>query len=177
MKKRNDHSSILKGIRGLMFAAIMAALANVLSIPPLAVPIVIGPFESAIHFSQLPIILSGILAGPLMGLITGAVGGIYMATTRIPFIIGGLAVLGYAAGLLGRRLKPVLAGVLAGLIQLPYVFFTDYTWFTTFLHMDPNVAMGVIWPIILILAIEAFVCAFLAQIVITYLRHVKLIIS
>ena len=129
------------------------------------------------HFSQLPIFLSGILAGPLMGLITGAVGGIYMATTRIPFIIGGLAVLGCAAGFLGRRLKPVLAGVLAWLIQLPYVFFTDYTWFTTFLHMDPNVAMGVVWPIILILAIEAFVCAFLAQIVITYLRHVKLIIS
>jgi len=168
---------MLKGIRGLMFAAIMAALANVLSIPPLAVPIVIGPFESAIHFSQLPIILSGILAGPLMGLITGAVGGIYMATTRIPFIIGGLAVLGYAAGFLGRRLKPVLAGVLAWLIQLPYVFFTDYVWFTSLLHMDPNVAMGVVWPIILILAIEAFVCAFLAQIVITYLRHVKLIIS
>jgi len=100
-----------------------------------------------------------------------------MATTRIPFIIGGLAVLGCAAGFLGRRLKPVLAGVLAWLIQLPYVFFTDYTWFTTFLHMDHNVAMGIIWPIILILAIEAFVCAFLAQIVITYLRHVKLIIS
>jgi hypothetical protein len=82
----------------------------------------------------------------LVGLITEAVGGIYMATTRIPFIIGGLAVIGCAAGLLGSGLKPVLAGVLTWLIRLPYVFFTDYTWFTTFLHVDPNVAMGVVWP-------------------------------
>lgn len=77
-----------------------------------------------------------------------------MAATRIPFIIGGLALLGYAAGFLGKRLKPVLAGVFAWLIQMPYVFVTDYVWFTSFLHMDHDVAMGVIWPIILILTAE-----------------------
>jgi len=76
------------------FVALMAALANVMSLPPLAIPLPLGPFTSSIHFFQLAIFLCGILAGPWAGLLGGAVGGLYMSLTRIPFVAGGIAILG-----------------------------------------------------------------------------------
>ena len=64
-------------IKTLSFVALMAALANVLSVPPIAVPIFLGSFQSSIHFTQLPIFVAGILAGPAAGLLTGAIGGLF----------------------------------------------------------------------------------------------------
>ena len=98
--------------KALTIAALMAALANILSTESLTIPIVIGPFASKIHFTQIPIFISAILSGPLAGLMTGAIGGLYMAyTVGIPFIIGGLAILGFSAGVLAHRLnvRPVLS--------------------------------------------------------------------
>jgi hypothetical protein len=43
--------------------AILAGLANVMSLPPLALPIQIGGFASALHFFQLAIFLCGIIYG------------------------------------------------------------------------------------------------------------------
>ena len=75
----------------LTFVAIMAALSNLLSTELFSIPIAVGPFVSKIHFAQLPIFLSGLLAGQTAGLLAGAAGGLYMSFTVLPFIIGGLA--------------------------------------------------------------------------------------
>jgi uncharacterized membrane protein len=61
-----------------------AALSNILSIKPFAIPIPASPFTTKIHFTQLPIFPSSILAGPWAGMLTGAVGGLYMSATMIP---------------------------------------------------------------------------------------------
>ncbi len=159
-----------------MFAALMAAVAYILSYPPFAIPLSIGTFESAIHFSQLPIFLSGILAGPMLGSMTGAIGGIYMAATKIPFIIVGLAILGYASGKLAKRTRPLFAGILAWCIQAPYVFVTDYIWFVSFLQIPHNVAIGIVGTILIKLTIEALVSSFLIQAIVVYLERTKIII-
>ena len=58
------------------FAAIMAALANILSFPPFLLPLGAGSF---LHFTQLPILIAGIFAGPVAGLMAGGVGGLSMS--------------------------------------------------------------------------------------------------
>lgn len=154
----------MRASRRLILVGITAALSNVLSYPPIAIPLVIGPFESAIHFSQLPIILCGALAGPMAGLITGAVGGLFMAVTKIPFIVGGLAIFGCAAGFFGKRLRPFLAGTLAWGVQAPYVLVTDYVWFTLFVQRPSWVAWTIVYSLIIKLTIEAIICSVLAEI-------------
>jgi thiamine transporter ThiT len=154
----------------LAFAAMMAAFSNVLSVPPIAVPIQFGSFTSAVHFSQLAIFLCGILAGPWAGLLAGAVGGLYMSVTKIPFIIGGLAILGGSAGLFAKKVKPVFAGLLAWLVQAPYVLVTDYIWFTLFAGTPPAIAWTIITPIMITMTLEVIICAILANIIIYYLK-------
>ncbi len=161
-------------MKALTFAAIMAALANILSVPPLAIPISLGTFEILIHFSQPPIFLSGILAGPVPGLITGAVGGLYMSVTKIPFIVGGLAILGCSAGLLAKKLNSFLSGILAWSIQAPYVLVTDYVWFTLFVGRSQSVVWVILTPIMIKLTIEAVLSSFLAKIVISYIKRTGL---
>ena len=143
----------------------MAALANVMSLPPLAIPIQFGGFTSAFHFFQLPILLCGILAGPWAGLVSGAVGSLYMGVTRIPFVVGGIAILGVGAGLFAKRVRPVFAGLLAWLVQAPYVLVTDYVWFSLFVGNSPAVAWSIILPIMINLSLQALVCAALADVI------------
>ena len=165
----------MKNIKVLTFAAFMAALTNVLSVPPISIPIVLGPFESSIHFSQLPIFISGILAGPAAGLVTGFVGGLYMSFTRIPFIFGGLAILGYSAGFFAKKFNPLFSGILAWCVQAPYVLVTDYVWFTFFIQRPQTVVWTILTPIMIKLTIEAVICAFLAQIVVRYIKKTKIL--
>jgi uncharacterized membrane protein len=153
-------------VKILTFAALMAALANILSVPPIAIP----TFETSIHLSQLPIFISGILAGPAAGLIAGAVGGLYMSFMRIPFIIGGLAILGYASGFFAKKLRPFFSGILAWCVQAPYVVITDYVWFTLFLQKPQTAAWIIITPIMIKLTIEAIVCSVLAEILIHFIK-------
>ncbi|HKZ87631.1 MAG TPA: ECF transporter S component [Candidatus Bathyarchaeia archaeon] len=153
------------------FCALMAALANLMSIPPLAIPLPLGTFTSSIHFSQLAIFLSGILAGPWAGLISGAIGSLYMGVTRIPFIVGGIALLGGSAGLFARRMRPTFACSLAWLVQAPYVLVTDYIWFTSFVGMPSTVAIGVIVPIMVTLTLEAIISAVLADVIVHYVKR------
>ena len=156
----------------ITFTALMAALAIVMSTPPLTIPIPIGTYTTTIHFFQLPIYLCAILAGPYAGAISGAIGSLYMsATTRIPFIIGGIAILGASTGLLAKKLRPLYAGTLAWLIQAPYVIITDYIWFTTFAGTPSTVAWGLITPIMINLTLEALICATLADIIIHYIKR------
>jgi uncharacterized membrane protein len=152
------------------FVAVMAALANVMSFPPLAVPLTFGTFTSSIHFFQLAIFLCGILAGPWAGLLSGAVGSLYMGVTRIPFIVGGIALLGACTGLFAKRFQPVVACLLAWLVQAPYVVVTDYVWFTYFVGASPTAALGLLTPIMVNLGLQALVCALLSEVIVRYLR-------
>lgn len=150
----------------------MAALANVLSLQPIAVSIT--P-ELTVHFSQLPIFIAGVLTGPVGGMMAGAVGGLYMSFARIPFIVGGLAILGFAAGFLGRKMRPFLAGVLAWLVQAPYVAVTDYIWASISLHRAPQAAWAFVASIMTILTVEAVISSVLAEVVIRYLRRTRMV--
>lgn len=154
----------------------MAALTIILSIPPFAIPIVIGPFNSELHFSQIPIFISGILAGPWAGLLTGAIGGLYMSAVRIPFIIGGFAILGLAIGFFAQKLKIRLlfAGIMALCVQAPYVFVTDYIWFVYFTQMPPSVALTTIITILLKLTVESLIAAVFVAIIIPYIKRLEL---
>lgn len=153
----------------LTFAALMATLSNILSIEPLVIPIPAGPFPSQIHFTQLPIFISGILAGPWAGLLTGAVGGLYMSLTKIPFIIGGLALLGFSAGFFAKRLRPLFSGILAWGVQVPYVIVTDYVWFIRF--MPSHVALAAISTILIKLTVEAVIASVTVEILIPYIKR------
>ncbi len=164
----------MEKIRALTLAAIMGALANILAFPPIAVPISIGGFESPIHFSQIPIFICGVLAGPTYGLITGAVGGLFMGTylPGIPFVILGLAILGLANGLFAKKLRPLFAGIIAWFVQAPYIVVTDYVWFTLFLGRTPAVAWTILTTIMIKLTIEAVISAILADVLIHYVKKV-----
>jgi uncharacterized membrane protein len=155
----------------IAFIAVMAALANVMSMPPLTIPLQIGGYTSAIHFFQLAIFICGILAGPYAGLLSGAVGSLYMGITRIPFIIGGIAILGLSVGLFAKKVRPVFAGLLAWLVQAPYVLVTDYVWFTLFVGNSSTAAWAIIVPIMVNLTLESVICAVLADIIIHYLKR------
>ena len=158
--------------RALPFIALMAALANVLSLPPIALSLT--P-EITVHFSQLPIFIAGILTGPAGGLVTGAVGGLYMSFAKIPFIIGGLAILGLANGLFSKRVRPLYAGVLAWLVQAPYVAVTDYVWFAVFLQRTPQAAWAFVASIMTVLTIEAVISSALAEVTVRYLKRTRLV--
>ena len=156
----------------VVFAALMAALTNVLSVEPFVIPVILGPFVSRIHLSQLPVFLSGCIAGPWAGLVTGAVGGIYMSVTVVPFIVGGLGLLGFSSGFLSRRLglRPFLASVLAWCFQAVYVSVTDYFWFTTVSGMPHPVAVGVVSNILITLTVEAVISSVLVEWLILSIR-------
>jgi thiamine transporter ThiT len=153
------------------FVAVMAALANVMSLPPIAVPIQIGPYKSALHFFQLAVFLCGIIAGSYAGLACGVVGSLYMSVTRIPFVVGGIAILGFTVGVFAKRFRPVFAGLLAWLVQAPYVLVTDYVWFTFFAGNSSAVSWAIITPVMINLALQAVICSVLADVVIHFLKR------
>lgn len=154
--------------------ALMIALSNILSTPPFVIPVVIGTLNSNIHLTQVPILISGILAGPWVGLVTGALGGLYMSfSTEIPFVIGGLAILGLASGILAnkRKIKPIYSGILAWSIQAPYVFFTDYLWFTYSRAMPPPIALTITVVVLLKLTVEALIASVLSAVIVSYVKR------
>ena len=164
----------------LVFAAVMAAIANILSLDFFVIPIIIGPFASRIHISQLAILVSGTFAGPFSGLITGAIGGIYMSySVSIPFIIGGLALLGFSAGLFTKKLKlrPFLSSILAWCVQAPYVLVSDYVWFVYSILMPSQVALTVVTTILINMTVETVIASILTEIIVRYLKRTGLTIG
>jgi len=162
----------MKKAKTIAFVAIMAALSNVMSLPPLAIPLQIGGYTSAIHFFQLAIFLCGILAGPYAGLVCGTIGSLYMSVTKIPFVVGGIAILGVSVGFFAKKVRPVFAGLLAWLVQAPYVLVTDYVWFTLFVGTSSAAAWAIVMPIMVNLTLQAVICAVLADVIIHYLKRV-----
>jgi len=157
--------------------AVMAALSNILSIPPFVIPIAIGSLNSSIHFTQLPILISGILTGPWIGLLTGAIGGLYMSfSAEIPFIAGGLAILGLTSGFLANKigLRPLFSCILAWGIQAPYVLVTDYVWFIFSRGMPSPVALTTVTIILVKLTVEALIASGLTAIIIPYIKRPRL---
>jgi len=160
--------------KAIALVALMAALANILSV---GITITLGTFTTAIHFSQLPIFMAGILGGPIAGLMTGAIGGVvssFVILPKIPFIIGGLAILGGAAGFFTKRFRPLFAGILAWLVQAPYVAVTDYVWFTLFMQRTPQTAWAVIASILILLTIEAVISGVLAEVITAYMKKARI---
>lgn len=163
----------------LALVALMAALANILSVPPIAIPITLGNFPTEIHFTQLPVLIAGILGGSAAGLTTGAIGGLlssFVILPRIAFIVGGLAILGVAAGFLAKRFRPLFAGILAWLVQAPYVAVTDYVWFTLFLpnRMVSEAAWALVGSLLVKLTIEVVISSALAEVIIAYLKKARI---
>ena len=107
------------GSRSLTFIAIMAALGNVLSfittqLAPIAPNIPLGPVSVslALDISHLTTFIAALLGGPVIGGITGAVGGVVAAFefgfSKGNFVTGfglplGKALTGIAAGFLFKR--------------------------------------------------------------------------
>jgi len=135
------------------FTAIMTAVAVVLS--ALSVPFVFGV---RIHFFQVAIMLAGVIGGPVSGLVAGGVGGVYMSALRSdPTIVVGNALLGLFTGLLVRKMRPALAGILAWvLIQAPWLYLTG-----TYILNVPGLVMQ---TILATLTVEDVFCAVIADV-------------
>ena len=96
-------------------------------------------------------------------------------SAEIPFIMGGLAILGAASGFLANKigLRPLFSGVLAWVIQAPYVFVTDYIWFVFSRAMPPPVALSTVTIIIIKLTVEALIASGLTAIIIPYIKRLR----
>jgi LytS/YehU family sensor histidine kinase len=134
--------------RLVAFTAGISAVTAVLS--ALTVPFLLG---TGVHFFQVGIMLAGVVGGPMSGLITGLIGGLYVALIRSdPTIVIGNGLLGLFTALFSRRLRPVLAGLVAWiLVQAPWVYLTG-----TFVYRVPSVAMQLI---LVLLTVENMICA------------------
>jgi uncharacterized membrane protein len=143
--------------RFVAFTAIMTAVSVVLS--ALSVPFLFG---LRIHFFQVAVMLAGVIGGPVSGLVAGSVGGVYMSALRSdPTIVVGNALLGLFTGLFVRKMRPVLAGILAWvLIQAPWLYFTG-----TYFFNEPGFVMQ---TILTTLTVEDVICAVIADVLQTH---------
>jgi len=143
------------------FTAVMSALAVALS--ALSVPFVFG---LRIHFFQVAIMLAGVIGGPVSGLATGAIGGVYVATLMSdPTIVIGNCLLGLFTGLFVRKMRPALAGIVAWVfIQAPWNYLTG----TYILHV-PGLVMQ---TILATLTVEDVICAVITDVLQTH-YHLK----
>lgn len=141
--------------RRIAIAAVMAALANIISF--FSVPIPVSPFETRLHLIQLPILLAGVLAGPWAGAVAGGAGALLTAAqVQIPFLVGGNAILGGVAGFLARRgVRPFLSALAALLIELPYVAITDSLY----------LPMAVVTGILVKLSVETLISALIIEVI------------
>lgn len=80
-----------------------------------------------IHFFQLAVFLAAVLYGSRAGALSGLIGSAYSAVImHNPYLVIGNVILGFFAGLFVEKQIPIiLAIILAYLIQLPWLIFTD----------------------------------------------------
>src|SRR5512136_1101111 len=92
--------------RRISFTIVMCALSSVLAL--FTIPI---GFTS-LHVTQFPVILTGLVTGPLTGSVVGLLGTIVMAyrlSPPNPYIVFGNAILGFFSGLLYSNLRKMKA--------------------------------------------------------------------
>jgi len=144
-------------VRLVAFTAVASALAVALSV--LSVPFVLG---LRIHFFQVAIMLAGVVGGPISGLVTGAIGGAYVAMLRSdPTIVVGNALLGLFTGLFVRRTRPAFAAIAAwALVQAPWIYLTG-----TFIFNVPALVMQ---TILALLTVEDAACALVVDVLQTH---------
>ena len=152
----------------------MGALANVLGLLTVQIGIV------NVHFSQLPVIFSGLSLGPVPGAAVGALGFLvssFMLPAANPYVIGGNAILGFFTGLFYvkvRRIRrrpivpQIVAVVLAYLVQAPYVFLTD-----VYLMAMP---VPIVLAIMAVLLVEDLTCVFFCH-AILYRVDMRMLLS
>lgn len=145
--------------RVIAFTTVISALTMVFSF--FTVPFLFG---FRIHFFQIGILLAGVIGGPVSGVITGLIGGAYMATVRSdPTIVVGNGLLGLFTGIFSLRFRPVLAGLAAWIfVQAPWVFLTG-----TFIFHVPTVAMQLI---LILLTVEDVISAVVTDVLINHFR-------
>jgi len=97
--------------------------------------------------------LAGVVGGPISGLVTGAIGGAYVAMLRSdPTIVVGNGLLGLFTGIFVRRTRPAFAAIAAwALVQAPWIYVTGTLIF--------NVPALVMQTILALLTVEDAVCA------------------
>ena len=145
--------------RAIAFTTVIGALTVVFSF--FTVPFLFG---FRIHFFQIGILLAGVIGGPMSGVITGLIGGAYMATVRSdPTIVVGNGLLGLFTGIFSLRFRPALAGLAAWIfVQAPWVFLTG-----TFIFHVPTVAMQLI---LILLTVEDEVSAVVTDVLSNHFR-------
>lgn len=151
--------------RLVAFTSVTSALTVALS--ALAIPFMLGV---RIHFFQVGVMLAGVVGGPFSGLVTGAIGGVYVAWLRSdPTIVVGNGLLGLFAGIFARRMRPALAGVAAwALIQAPWIYLTG-----TFIFGVPAVVMQLV---LTLLTIEDVACALVVDLLVTHFNVRELVL-
>lgn len=119
--------------RRVAFVVVMAALSNILGLPPFVASLGV----TNIHFLQIPIILTALALGAVAGGLVGLIGATTMALTLpVPnlYLLPGNAILGFVTGLLYSALakhkwrsiiSQTISVIGAYVVQAPYVYFTD----------------------------------------------------
>jgi hypothetical protein len=162
------------GSKNLMFIAIMAALGNVLSfitmqLTPIVPNIPLGPISVslALDISHLTTFIASIYGGPIVGGLTGAVGGI-VAAFEFGFSQGnivtgiglplGKAMTGIAAGYVFKRIKEIqFANIIAAIISyIPEAILT-YVLFKYLLPLATGIPVGIAVAISVQIIVKAFI--------------------
>ena len=105
-----------------------------------------------LHFFQAALFASAFLFGPLAGAAVGFLSSSYNGLYVIhnPWILGGNAILGFAAAYFYTRMHPVKAALAAYAVQLPYLLITDI-----YLMQMP---LGVVAGLVFTLLAENAIC-------------------
>jgi uncharacterized membrane protein len=155
----------MSNARRVAFVVVMAALSNILGLPPFIVSLGV----TNIHFIQIPIILTGLALGAVAGGLVGLIGATTMALTLpVPnfYILPGNAILGCVTGLLYGVLakhewKPVISQTISAVgayaVQAPYVYLTD-----VYLARMPQ---PIVVTIVFTLLVEDLISVFLSHII------------
>lgn len=169
--------SSFKSTKGVIFVALMSALGNVLSflsikVSPLMPPLSLGfiSISMAFDLSHITTFISSFFGGPILGGLTGLIGG-FVAAYEFGFSQGNLitgfglpvgkALTGLTAGLImskmnpliGKRLKMVMATVCA---YIPEGLFTAIL-FIFVLQPLFNIPLIVVYPLTAEILVKAFI--------------------
>lgn len=125
-------------------------------------------FGLRVHFFQYAIFLAAILYGPIGGMVSGAVGSVYVAMALgNPYIVVGNVILGFVFGLFVRLKWNLVISVLAAYaIQLVWLIPSDIY----LAHMPVNV----VWMVVFSLLISNVIFVSLAGMTAEKIKHLLL---